>query len=427
MTYEVVDTSGQVVWTGSAKDATAAMTKFRKESGVGFPNKAVFDGNYGVRKVRKNPRLGNMVYPKVTLEVGDPVRLSHQGRKDWGAGAPSTAGTVVSTNYFGGDVLVNYGGGRETLTPSRWLRKVKANPVRKNHWLLPMAVGAGALYGAQKIGLVHAPKGRKNPDVWPNRGPYDVVKFGHATNVDRVLSTHATLGAAQAAHKAIVLKGDKLIPNYIDYGIVDHEHGHRAGAKANPGTRASRADAAHKLFGGPRHKVTKRFLKGENVGWNGLAVKIVKYGKDYTTIIGSGVPQQAVPTAQIEDISSPEWNKRWDKQFWGPEGKKLNPSGSSRGPWKSMAEVRAANAVQGGHFFKNKPRRGSEMQREGTIKGPYNGRYIVVPQEVKLSSGWTKKGVIYRVNDDGQIRHVDTLSGAFAWENAIAAAKEMSG
>lgn len=91
--------------------------------------------------------------------------------------------------------------------------------------------------------------------------------------------------------------------------------------KRNP-SRERGAEIAHALFGGPKRKVTKRFLKDEKVGWNGFAVKIVKYGKDQTCIIGTGVSERCVPTSSIEDIPSHEWNSRWDKQW---NGKKANP------------------------------------------------------------------------------------------------------
>lgn len=89
----------------------------------------------------------------------------------------------------------------------------------------------------------------------------------------------------------------------------------------NP-SRERGAEIAHALFGGPKRKVTKRFLKDEKVGWNGFAVKVVKYGKDQTVIRGTGVSERAVPTSSIEDIPNWEWQNRWDKQW---EGKKANP------------------------------------------------------------------------------------------------------
>lgn len=104
--------------------------------------------------------------------------------------------------------------------------------------------------------------------------------------------------------------------------------------------------------------------------------------------------------------------------------RKHNPK--TMGPWKTMADIRAAAAASGSFFFKNKPRRGSEYERPEKIKGPYNGRYIVVQKETKLSNGWSKSGVIYRVEDDGRFRHVDTLWGAYSWENAIEKAKGMT-
>lgn len=87
-------------------------------------------------------------------------------------------------------------------------------------------------------------------------------------------------------------------------------------------SRARSAEIAHSLFGGPRKKTTKRFLKNESVGWNGFAVKVVKYGKDQTIIRGTGVSERAVPTSSIEDIPNWEWHNRWDKQW---NGKKANP------------------------------------------------------------------------------------------------------
>ncbi len=102
--------------------------------------------------------------------------------------------------------------------------------------------------------------------------------------------------------------------------------------------------------------------------------------------------------------------------------RKRNPAG--RGPWKTMAEIRAAHD---GYFFKNKPRRGSEYERPEKIKGPYNGRFVVVQKETKLSDGWKKSGVIYRVTDDAQFRHVETLWGSYSWENAVDMAKGMEG
>jgi hypothetical protein len=113
------------------------------------------------------------------------------------------------------------------------------------------------------------------------------------------------------------------------------------------------------------------------------------------------------------------------------KGSKANPyyranpywqANPASGPWKSMAEIRAAHD---GYFFKNRPRRGSETERQSTIKGPYRGRYIVVPKETKLSNGWAKQGAVYRVEDDGRIRHVETLWGLGAWERAIDLAKSM--
>lgn len=100
--------------------------------------------------------------------------------------------------------------------------------------------------------------------------------------------------------------------------------GARKKAKKNPShpSRARSAEIAHALFGGPKRKVTKRFLKNESVGWNGFAVKVVKYGKDQTIIRGTGVSERAVPTSSIEDIPNWEWQNRWDKQW---NGKKANP------------------------------------------------------------------------------------------------------
>lgn len=115
-------------------------------------------------------------------------------------------------------------------------------------------------------------------------------------------------------------------------------------------------------------------------------------------------------------------------QLWRAKkgGAKANPSGT-KGPWKTMSEIRAAAAELDSPFFTNKPRRGSTMEREGTIKGPYNGRYIVVPKQVNLPDGWQKSGLVYRVEDDGRIRHVETLWGPSAWENAVDMAKGLPG
>lgn len=56
-TYEVLRGGFEPpVWTGRASSPDAAMRKFREESGVGYPNKALYDGNYSIRKAKSARR-----------------------------------------------------------------------------------------------------------------------------------------------------------------------------------------------------------------------------------------------------------------------------------------------------------------------------------------------------------------------------------
>ena len=46
--YEIKNTKGEIMATVEASGPTAAMVKYRRVNGAGFPNGAIFDGNFSV-------------------------------------------------------------------------------------------------------------------------------------------------------------------------------------------------------------------------------------------------------------------------------------------------------------------------------------------------------------------------------------------
>ena len=66
--YEIKNTKGEIVATVEASGPTAAMVKYRRVNEVGFPNGAIFDGNFSVCVVMKKHKLAG--YDGATGQVG---------------------------------------------------------------------------------------------------------------------------------------------------------------------------------------------------------------------------------------------------------------------------------------------------------------------------------------------------------------------
>jgi hypothetical protein len=174
-------------------------------------------------------------------------------------------------------------------------------------------------------------------------------------------------------------------------------------AKKNP-SRTRSAELAHQLFGGPKRKVTKRFLKNESVGWNGFAVKIVKYGKDQTCIRGTGVSERCVPTSQIEDIPNWEWQNRWDQQW---NGKKANPH---KNPAATAYFVLMGDGMLYGPMSKNNAERQrayqARMHKKG-VSSPASGKLMqVISRDQLLSMAQNTPGDLGAAYAEVAARHL---------------------
>jgi hypothetical protein len=299
---------------------------------LGLPDEDTFKAlklKYIFGEGRKNPSARVKPTTGTHLSAGDRVRYSDEKLRHTGrhlkAGAKLRRGVVesVGASTWGGpewaEAVVRWDDGKVEPWGAHHLSRAKKNPSR----------GASVKNPSAKAHLARMQLGASMLREQVTAAQSALARGDSASYLSWLESLREVLArVSQDAADA----GQRETP-YATVAQETMRQLRKALMKKNPG-RAERAEAAHTLFGGPRRKVTKRLLKGENVGYNGLAVKVVKYGKDQTVVVGTRFPQQAVPTSAIEDISAPEWSRRWDKQFWGPEGKPDDLNNGNRRTYK---------------------------------------------------------------------------------------------
>lgn len=163
-------------------------------------------------------------------------------------------------------------------------------------------------------------------------------------------------------------------------------------------------------------------------GWMYLVDEGAKrYNREFGTKFGTGAFNKAtremvaVRLAEVfeSEVKSGTINV---SELIGKANPARRKNARETGPFKTMAQIKEANAARGDHFFDRDTMKFFASKVEG---GPYGGRYFVTSEKTGFTS--TKRAyTVRRASDDGQIRTVGKMGEFMFKEDAVAHARKLA-